>query len=222
MASKLAKKFKSNKKRRRKSYKSNPAPKANPAPFVELLEWILPGFGGFAATKFLTRLAAQQIAKRWPKYAAHGGAIATIGTFLSSWFLAHKVKFLAKYQMQLSIGSGLATAQSLIQLYAPNKLGWIVGDPNQAIAEGSTDLARQASALAAQNAQPQLPDHLEEVNDDPRWYTYNDAYDPGRYARSTTQPDPTPPAPAPDLSDIPGVNDDELAQGVFSGGIGGN
>ena len=156
---------------RRRKFKKNPAPTRNPPITRDLIEWVAPGFGGFAATRLLTRGAQMVIAKRWPKASKHAGAAASIGSFLASWFLGSKWKWLERYHTPVTVGAAIAAGQSLLQIYAPNKLGWIVSD-------ASSQVATQVAAPAQQQA---LPSNLEEINDDPSWYTYNDAYDKGRY-----------------------------------------
>lgn len=159
-------------KRYKRRYRRNPgegsSARPNPPLFTDLAEFIGPGFAGFAATRFLTRLAATQIAKRAPKMGKHAGAAASVGSFLAAWFLANRVKWLAKYQMPLVVGSGLAAIQSLLQLYVP-KLGWMVADASPQIA---------AEARSAQLGPH--PDDLEPIDDDPNEYVYNDSYDAGR------------------------------------------
>lgn len=158
-------------KRYKRRYRRNPdggGTRANPPLFQEVAEFIGPGFAGFAATRLLTRVAATQIAKRAPKLGKHAGAAASVGSFLAAYFLAHRWKWLAKYQMPIVVGSGLAALQSLIQLYVP-KLGLLVADASP--------------VLAAQTRAAQLgpnPDTLQPIDDDPNEYVYDDSFDAGR------------------------------------------
>ncbi len=185
--------------------------KRNPSGIAELAEYAVPGLGGFVASRFVTKLAATQLAKRWPGKAKHVTAGVSVGSLLALWFLGHRWKWLAKYQMPAVVGATLATVQSLVQLYFPNKLGWILGDPGQAIG-----LQQAAQQIAAQPPIQALPDHLEEISDDPRYYAYNDAYDAGRHA-ATQKPVPTVP-PVPPITDDIMPDDDRLAAGIFGGG----
>jgi hypothetical protein len=159
--------------RYRKKHKSNPArePRRNPPILRETLDYIVPGFAGFAATRLGTRIVATQIAKWKPSWAKHAGAAASIGTFLAAWLLAHRVKMLAKYQAPLMVGSGIAAIQSLIQIYIP-MLGWTVSDATPEL----------GAATQSVSALPAGAEHLVPVDDDPNAYTYNDSYDPGAYA----------------------------------------
>lgn len=216
--SKLVRRF-----RARRRAKRNPAegPIASSSRLLleDIAAFALPGFGGFAATRFVTRVAATQISKKWPQYAKHAGAAGSVGSFLAAFFLAHKWDWLKKYQMPVVVGSAIAALQSLIQIYAPNKLGWMVSDANADLK--ASVLARQ---IQQSQANAQLPDHLEEINDDPAWYTYNDAYDAGRYSAgggNKQQPSAMPASNAPtedDIIDDLQDGDDALAAGIFAPG----
>lgn len=152
---------------------SGSEPRRNPPLMSDLVEWVGPGFASFAATRFATRVAATQIAKRKPSWGKHAGAGVSIGAFLAAWFLGHRLKWLGKYHTPITVGAAIAALQSLIQLYIP-KLGWMVSDasPELAAAEPTAD---PLSVAAAQH-------QLRPVNEDPNEYTYNDSYDAGRYS----------------------------------------
>lgn len=195
---------------RRRKFKKNPSssPKRNPPITADLLEWVAPGFAGFASTRLLTRVVQTQIAKRAPKASKHAGAIASIGSFLAAWLLGHRVSMISKYHTPITVGAAIAAAQSILQIYAPNALGWMVSDASPAIAK------------VAQPAQMQaLPDNVQEIPDDGRWFSYNEAYDGGRYgslSKSTTQ-QPTIADAAEGSAEIgdPQAGDEELAAGIF-------
>lgn len=99
----------------------------NPPPMQDLIEFILPGFGGYAATKFLARIVNTQLAKKFPNAGKHLAAGSTIAAFLAAYFLLHRVKRLAKYHTPAVVGSAIASLQTLVRLYLP-KYGWIVSD----------------------------------------------------------------------------------------------
>lgn len=154
----------------------------NPPLVQDLWEFILPGFGAFAASRFVSRVAATQVAKRWPKLGKHAGVAAAGGTFAAAWFLAHRWDKIAKYHTPAVVGSGLAFLQTLVQTYFP-QFGWMVSDV-------TPDLPKVAAAEAAVKsiAPPQIIDHDEEADGTPSWYSYNDAYDSGRYAPEAQAP----------------------------------
>lgn len=169
-------------------------PKRNPPLATDVVAQIIPSFAAFAATRFVTRTAAIQIAKRWPKYAKHAGAMASIGTFAAAWLGAHRVKMLEKYHDMIVIGAGLGAIQSLVQLYLP-ALGWVVSDCSPQL--GATPAQKQLLAAQTAAQQQQLsgrPDRIPQgfkpttANE---WFTYNDAYDAGSYRGKTeaTQPE---------------------------------
>lgn len=198
---------------------SDPKPRRNPPIMSDLVEWVVPGFVGFAASRFVTRLASTQIAKRWPRLAKHAGALASVGSFLAAWYLGHRISAVAKYHTPVTVGSAIAAGQSILQIYLPG-LGWMVSDatPDLAATSGMADIHQQQ--LAQQQVQ------LLPVDEDPNEYTYNDLYDPGRYAKTAPPAGQSPPIIASsataqasdDLSDL--ALDDALGQsanlGVFS------
>lgn len=158
----------------------------------ELGEFVGPAFAAFAGTRMLTRMASVQIARRKPAWAKHAGAIASIGSFLAAWFGAHRVKFLEKHSTPIVVGSAIAAAQSIIQLYVPS-LGWILSDSSPEI---STEAA-SAGQIQQTTAQQLAAAKLQPVNEDPGWYTYDDSFDAGRYAKQTGAPAPAPSAGVP-------------------------
>lgn len=211
--------------RRRRTFRTvtRRAPRPNPPLMMDIFEYALPGFGGFAATKFVTCTASSQIAKRFPNYAKHAGGLASVASFLAAWYFGAKVKFLARYHTPIVVGSAIAALQNLVQIYFPDKLAWIVGSPKQAAqaAFAQAVTTQQAQMQAAQASQDALPDHLEEVNEDPRWYTFNDAYDAGRYKQNamhqTQVPSNQATVPDDDGAPLPiDDGDEDLAKGVFA------
>lgn len=170
--------------RKNKKHKSEGSPRRNPPLLKDMLDYIGPGFAAFAITRFGTRIVATQIAKWKPSWAVHAGAAASVGSFLAAWLLAHKVKWLEKYQAPLMVGSAIAAAQSLIQLYAPNMLGWAVSDASPQIAQTA---AGMSSLPAGQTVTMADGTQLQVTDDNPADYTYNDAYDAGRYTGSAGQ-----------------------------------
>jgi hypothetical protein len=197
---------------------------SNPPIGVDLVQYIAPGFAAFAATRFATRVAATQIAKRYPKAAKHAGAIASLGSFAAAWFGAHRVKMLEKYHHPIVVGSGLAAIQSLVQLYLP-MLGWIVSDATPEISGAaqkslsSPSVARMLPATMAAVAPPvsEIPAGFTQI-DAAAWHSYNDSFDKGGF--SDQQPAPVSPPITPDDMDLPGdsladiMDDDNM--GIFS------
>jgi len=201
---------------RRRKFKKNPSssPRRNPPIGSDIIHWVVPGFGGFVASRALTRLSQQLIAKRFPKASKHAGAVSAVAAFLASWFAGHKVKLVEKYHTPITVGAAIAAGQTLLQIYAPNLLGWLVSDATPQIVAAQT-----AQQIAAANAQKQLPDDFEEIDDDPRWYTYNDAYDSGRYGTlskgTSWQPEiGATNAPEANIADVQ-AGDEEAAAGIF-------
>lgn len=198
-------------KRYKRKYRRNPSdgPKANPPLASDIWDWIGPGFAAFAATRFLTRIVAVQVAKRKPSLGKHAGAIASAASFAASWFLANRVKMIAKYQMPLIVGSGIAAAQSLVQLYIP-KLGVLVADATPQLAAPKM----VAPGIRAED--------LRVIDDeDPDEYVYNDSFDAGRQDATQNAADAAAATSARaddlddlDLSDIAGSTQN---MGIFGG-----
>lgn len=189
--------------RRRK----NPGePKRNPPLSTDIVHFLLPGFAAFAASRVATRMAAVQIAKRYPKAAKHAGAIAAVGSFAAAWWGAHKVKFLEPYHDAIVVGSGLAAMQSVVQLYLP-KLSPVLGEPCPP--QIQIPMPKTAAQIAAAPAQVRvvapsapIPNGFTQTSAR-EWYTYNDSFDAGGYKGKVEVPtSQTNPAPSPDPEEM--------------------
>lgn len=178
-------------------------PKRNPPLATDVAEYMLPGAVAFVAARVATRVAAMQIARRYPTAAKHAGALAAVGTFAAAWYGAHRVKSLEKYHHPIVIGTGLAAAQSLLQLYLPG-IGKLVGEP----------LPTALPAPASRPVAPQATQQIDVTAPTPtgftpttasEWYAYNDAYDAGIHRGKVEVPPAQanpPPAPDPQESQI--------------------
>src|ERR1044072_3905994 len=91
--------------RKKRARSSGSAPRHNPPLFMDMAELALPAGAGFVATRALTKLGMAIVEKRWPTASKHVGAGVSIGAFLASWFLGHKVKFLQKYHGPITAGA---------------------------------------------------------------------------------------------------------------------
>lgn len=152
-------------------------PKRNPPLTTDVAHYLLPGFAAFAAARVTTRVAAVQIAKRYPRAAKHAGAIAAVAAFAAAWLGAHRVKYLEKYHHPIVVGSGLAALQSLLQIYIP-KINALIGDPlpsSMPMRSIATPVARQIPTSSQSTPDGFRPTTASD------WYTYNDAYDAGGY-----------------------------------------
>jgi len=85
------------------------------------------GFAGYAATRFISRMAYSQVIKRFPggaDYAALiASAIGAAGTFFGTKYWS-KVE---DYHEAASVGAGIALLQTGVQTFLP-KFSWIVSD----------------------------------------------------------------------------------------------
>lgn len=174
--------------------------RSNPPLMTDLAEFIGPGFAGFAVTRFVTKVATQQIAKRKPSWGRHAGAATAVGSFLAAWLLAHKSNWIEKYHTPIVVGSAIAALQSIIQLYIP-MLGWMLADPTaKAVDDAGEDLGLPQMRTRA----------LRPIQDDPNEYVYNDMFDTGRMSPPQQQAATSGqarPIPDDDLSDVMGDDD---------------
>jgi hypothetical protein len=135
--------------------------KKNPPLWTDAWKFVLPGLGGYAATRFMSRIAYGQIRKRWPRAGKHAGVIASLGSFLAAWYLVHRFKRLAPYHTPIVVGSGIAALQTVVQAYIP-KYGWIVSDfedsgRNLAATAPAPQLMTQAQAAQSAPVQSAFP-----------------------------------------------------------------
>lgn len=164
----------------------------------DIAEIVLPGFAAFAGVRGATKIAVTQIAKLKPTAGKHAGAAVSVGAFLAAWFLAHRVKFLAKYHTGVVVGSAIAAMQSLIQLYMPG-MGWLVADATPA---PQLPAPSQSPGGFASQAEVERAQALKPVHDDPNEFTYDESFDAGRYSGSKVAHVQADQHMGPDLSDI--------------------
>ncbi len=122
--------------------------------------------------------------------AHHMIADVPVGSFLSAWYLAGKVKQLEKYHTPIVVGSAIGAIQSLIQIYFP-KLGWVIADASPELGQAATTQQLATPSAVADDGMDVVSD--EEAG----WYVYNDGHDAGRYASTPNQKSPPPPQPRP-------------------------
>lgn len=194
-------------------------PKKNPSgQFMAVVtEEVLPGVGGFAATKAVGRIATSIVGKRWPGFAKHAGVIAALATFGASLVAASKVKKLARYETPLQIGAGAAAFQTMFQTYF-KKWGWLIGTPDDS---ENVPLLPAATAPAATGDDNLLAELGHSASSDPA-FAYNDAMDAGRYAQQPASPS-QPSAAGANASDVDSIDDlmsemesDDNLQGIFA------
>lgn len=115
-------------KRRKKEEAPAPvAAKSNPPPMQDFVDFIVPGFAGFAGTKLTTRVVNGMVLKRYPKLAKHSSVLSAFGAATLAWLLVHRVKRLEKYHTPVVVGAGIAAIQTAVQAYMP-KYAVLVSD----------------------------------------------------------------------------------------------
>lgn len=142
---------------KRATEKKEAAPaKSNPPPLTDFVEFIVPGFAGYAGTRFTSRAIHQMALKRWPKLAKHASVMSTFAAATGAWLLVHRIKKLEKYHTPVVVGAGIAALQTLVQAYVP-KYGWLVSDHNMnALPPAQPDAPQQVDAPEAQSGLPAL------------------------------------------------------------------
>ena len=113
----------------KKKKPSAPAAKENPPAMTDIVEFVVPGFAGYAGTRFASRAAYNIIIKRWPKLAKHASVLSTFGAAGLAWLLVHRIGKISKYHTPVVVGAGIAALQTATQAYLP-KYGWLVSDHN--------------------------------------------------------------------------------------------
>lgn len=194
----------------------------NPPVLEDFTDMILPGFGGYGATRLLGRITHVQVAKRWPRFGKHAAALSAVAAFGAAWFAAHRVKALSRYHTPIVVGAGIAALKTLVQTYLP-WLGWMTAD----VQEGDTRALPPGQTANPGGATSMGHSIFDEIDDqvpggEQTWSTYNDAFDQGSYKNQAPAhaPAETPAAADADaamgemLSEL-GVEDD-LGQGIFA------
>lgn len=151
---------------------------ANPPLLTEVAMFIGPGFGGYAVSRVASRVVANYASKLKPSLGKHIGAAASVSALVAAWFLADRWKPLAKYHTPIVVGAGIATLQTLIQTYLPG-IGRFLDGP-----------AAQPLMLPSPAATGAL------TNDGNEYFTYNDMFDAGVYAREAATGPMVPGSPA--------------------------
>lgn len=147
--------------RRRKTTSIVKSPANNPPLFQDLVEFIVPGFAGYAATRLVGRVVHNVASKKFPKLGRHIGVASNLAAFAASWLLVHRVKKLEKYHTPVTVGAAIAAIQSVVQTYLP-KYGWIVSDYHKEVPETSiralppAEVAKLSEQLESDDVQDDL------------------------------------------------------------------
>lgn len=102
---------------------------ANPPPITDVLEFVVPGFAGYAGTRMTSRIVHGMVIKRFPKLAKHASVLSTALAATAAWLLVHRIDKVKQYHTPVVVGAGIATVQTIVQAYLP-KYGWMVSDHN--------------------------------------------------------------------------------------------
>lgn len=101
--------------------------RSNPPPMEDLVEFIVPGFAGYAGTRLVGRIVHGAVIKKWPKLAKHASVLSTFATAGTAMLAVHRIERIEKYHTPVVVGASIAALQSVVQAYLP-KYGWMVSD----------------------------------------------------------------------------------------------
>jgi hypothetical protein len=132
----------------------------NPGATTELAYKVGAGFAGYTATRFLTRMAFAQAVKKFPKNANHAALVASAASAAGIWFGSQKWDKVSDYHEEISIGAGIALAQTAIHTLLP-QYAWIVGDLDAAQYAPKKEEPKMISSV------PSLPGVPDMVPDEP-------------------------------------------------------
>jgi hypothetical protein len=103
--------------------------KGNPPPMQDVMEFILPGFAGYAGTRLASRIVHGVVIKKYPKLAKHASVLSTFTAAAGAWLAVHRIEKIKQYHTPVVVGAGIAALQTAVQAYLP-KYGWMVSDHN--------------------------------------------------------------------------------------------
>lgn len=173
--------------------------------WTELTALALPGlaaYGGGKATGWIVYRMAKKKSKRFAK---HAGPVGSLAFALGASYAAKRIEKLRPYEMPIVIGAWIAALQNFLTTYLP-RYGWILSD--------------YQLFDAMPSAQPQLqeePVDEDELSAALEGYSrpYAEAFSPSPSSKrglpANDEED--------DFSDIPGLGDEGLNVGIFSGGL---
>lgn len=102
--------------------------RSNPEAAKDMLAQGAAGFAGYAIGRFVGRLAFKYAVKSNPKLAPHAVCLGSGVAALATYYGANWNEKTAPYADSMTMGSGIAFAQSIVQSYLP-ALAILVSDP---------------------------------------------------------------------------------------------
>jgi hypothetical protein len=100
----------------------------NPGAMADFTHVILPGFGAYAATRAVQRVAFQIAGKRFPQAAKHIAAGAGVLAAVGAWLFAHKIKRLERFHNGIVLGSSIGALHGIAATYLGPKYSWLITD----------------------------------------------------------------------------------------------
>jgi hypothetical protein len=164
----------------------------------EIANAAVPGLVAYGCTRAVGRMAYKIGKRRSPAFAKHAGPLASVLFAGGASYAARKFDYLAKWDLSITVGAWIAAIQSVVQTYIP-QYGWILNDWHM-------DDVLPMQAQVDENGQP-LPE------------TAKRRARPGLPAGQPVPDAQLPASGDDDFSDIPGLNDEGMNVGIFSGGL---
>lgn len=93
--------------------------KTNPPPVKDLVEFVVPGFAGYAGTRMISRIVHGAMTQRFPRWAKHASVLSTGLTAGAAWLLMDKIDRAKEYQTPVVVGASIAAIQTMTQAYLP-------------------------------------------------------------------------------------------------------
>lgn len=217
-ASSRAKNARPNRKKRRAK---RSVPRKNPDPaygrngffslaWAEFTAMALPGLAAYAGGKAAGWVGYRLAKKRSKKLAKHASPLASLAFALGASYAAKRVDKLRDYDMPIIIGAWVAFCQNALVTYLP-QYAWVLGDP------------QVLDALPAGPSEEEAQAELEGYAGGGRGYgrgrgygqAYAEAFGPSKSSNGALPAS----GDEDDFSDIPGLNDEGINVGIFSGGL---
>lgn len=116
--------------------------KANPPPLKDVMDFVIPGFAGYAGTRMTSRIVHGMVIKRFPKMAKHASVLSTGLAATAAWFAVHRIDRFKQYHTPVVVGAAIAAVQTAVQAYLP-KYGWMVSDHNMDVLPAASSPQKQ-------------------------------------------------------------------------------
>lgn len=132
---------------------------------------VLPGLGGYGATRLLARIVRRIVDKKWPGKGKHVGVLSTIVMFFVAAWASDRFAALRRRREPILVGAGVAAAQTAVQAWLPG-LAWLLdSEPTQASlpsaqASSGVDFRRRRNGVSPNGVRYVSPGQVQTEADD--------------------------------------------------------